>query len=72
MKYKLQFYFSFNNNLSQDQKMESEVYNIRIKRMEMILSLLNEDEKESGETSDKIGDNSTHKMEEENNKVIKK
>ena len=41
---------------------------IRIKRLEMILSLLNEDEKESGETSDKIGDESTHKMEEENDK----
>ena len=34
----------------------------------MILSLLNQDEKESGETSDKIGDDSTHKMEEENDK----
>ena len=40
----------------------------RIKRLEMILNLLNEDEKESGEASDKIGDDSTHKMEEENNK----
>ena len=35
----------------------------RIKRLEMILNLLNEDEKESGEASDKIGDDSTHKME---------
>ena len=34
----------------------------------MILNLLNEDEKESGETSDKIGDDSTHKMKEENDK----
>ena len=40
----------------------------RIKRLEMILNLLNEDEKESGEASDKIGDDSTCKMEEENDK----
>ena len=30
--------------------------------------MLNEDEKESGETSDKIGDDSTSKTEEENDK----
>ena len=40
----------------------------RIKRLEMILNLLNEDEKESGEASDKIGDDSTRKMEEEKDK----
>ena len=40
----------------------------RIKSLEMILNLLNEDEKESGEASDKIGDDSTCKIEEENDK----
>ena len=42
---------------------------IRLTRLEMILSLLNEDEKESGETNDKIGDDSTHKTEQENDKA---